>query len=423
MPSLQFKRGPHRRRLQVDVVRDLREPSGDRRHQQLRWLSLFRNSDEDAIIEAIGESVVTSLDVGEVLLRPGEANNNVYLVLSGELAAHLDSNGKLSDAIRIEPGECLGELSAIDGKSVSALVKAVAVSRILTLSQDVFWNRLMAVPGVARNLMVVLAARMRRNTDMVLEGQRRQIELEYLRQELDVARRIQYGMLPHSPMFAGHNDVEVAGMMEAASAVGGDFFDAFFVDSRRLFFCIGDVSGHGIPAAMFMARAVSLMRMAAFSLPDPAALLAQVNDQLCDGNDANMFITLFCGFLDVKSGCINYSNAGHLAPIVCSNGMARQIPLPKGIVIGVMTGVKYRRCEIFLKQGDLMLCFTDGVTESQTPAEEEYSEPRLIDFLEENAVHSLEESLHKIRLDVARFTLTQELADDCTLLALRRLSA
>jgi sigma-B regulation protein RsbU (phosphoserine phosphatase) len=420
---MHFKRGPDRRRLDISVTQDLREPTNDRRHQHLRWLSLFRDVDEEAIIEAIGDSAVINLDVNEVLLKPGEPNNTVFLVLSGELAAYLDSNGKLEDAISIHPGDCLGELSAIDGKPVSALVKALVVSRILPLSPDVFWNRLMAVPGVARNLMVVLAARMRRNNEVMLEGQRRQIELEYLRQELDVARQIQFGMLPiRSPMFPERRDVEVAGLMEAASAVGGDFFDAFFVDSQRLFFCIGDVSGHGIPAAMFMARAVSLMRMAAFSLSDPAALLARINDQLCTGNDANMFITLFCGFLDVDTGRIDYSNAGHLAPIVFSNGTSRQMPLPKGMVIGVMPGIHYRRCEASLDQSDVLLCFTDGVTESQTPAEEEYSEPRLTELLAVHASLSLEDLLHRIRLDVARFTATQELADDCTLLALRRWS-
>ena len=129
----------------------------------------------------------------------------------------------------------------------------------------------MAVPGVARNLLIVLSARMRRNTEVMLEGQRRQIELEYLRQELDIARQLQNGMLPmHGRLFPERQDIEIAGMMEAASFIGGDLFDAFFADEQRLFFCIGDVSGHGIPAAMFMARAISLMRIAAMSITRPA---------------------------------------------------------------------------------------------------------------------------------------------------------
>ena len=212
-----YKRGPDRRKQTTSVAKDLRAQPGDRRHQHLRWLSLFHGADEAAVIEAIGESAVVQLEANDVLLKPNEPNDTVFLVLSGELAAYLDSNGKLTDAISIHPGECLGELSAIDGKPVSALVKALVTARVLPLSQDVFWNRLMAVPGIARSLMAVLATRMRRNNALVLEGQRRQIELEYLRQELEVARQLQFGMLPiRSPMFPERRDIEVAGMMEAA---------------------------------------------------------------------------------------------------------------------------------------------------------------------------------------------------------------
>ena len=416
-----FKRSSERRTVNVSVVPERRDLEVGRRQQQLRWLSLFREADESAVIEAIGDSAVLDLMPDDVLLRPGDPNNTVYLVLSGELAAYLDSNGKSDDAIVIPAGECLGELSAIDGKPVSALVKATVPSRVLPLTQDLFWNRLKAVPGVARNLMVVLAARMRRNNEVVLEGQRRQIELEYLRQELDVARQLQLGMLPlRSPMFPDRQDVDVAGLMEAASAVGGDFFDAFFVAPQRLFICVGDVSGHGIPAAMFMARAVSLMRIAAFSIPEPAALLERVNDQLCAGNDANIFVTLFCGMLDIETGHLTYSNAGHLPPLVVRAGRCEHLPLPKGTVIGVLPGIPYRNLETFLLSDELLLCFTDGVTEAQTPAGEEFTEPALARLIETQAPLPLESLLALVRAEVARFTGTTELADDCTLLAVRR---
>jgi sigma-B regulation protein RsbU (phosphoserine phosphatase) len=418
---MHFNRGSDRRIDDISVAQERRKFAADRRQQQLQFLSLFRNADEGEVVEAIGESEVLHLHAGEILLHPGETNETVFLVLSGTLAAYLDSSGKVDDAIAIEAGECLGELSAIDGKPVSALVKASVDSRVLALSQDIFWNRLMAVPGVARNLMVVLTTRMRRNNAIVLEGQRRQIELAYLRQELDVARQLQLGMLPiRKPMFPDRQDVEVAGMMEAASAVGGDLFDAFFVAPQRLFFCIGDVSGHGIPAAMFMARAVSLMRMAAFVQDDPAVLLARVNDQLCAGNGANMFITLFCGFLDTGTGRISYSNAGHLAPILVRRGDSQPLELPKGMVIGVMEGIRYRSLDAELQPDDVLLCFTDGVTEAQTATEEDYSEPRLARLVADQAECALDDLLQQIRADVARFTDTQELADDCTLLAVRR---
>lgn len=418
---MRFKRASERRTADILIVTEQRHEQGDRRHQSLRWFSLFRDANESAVIEAIGDSEVIDLMPDDVLLRPGDPNDTVYLVLSGGLAAYLDSSGKPGDAIAIPAGECLGELSAIDGKPVSALVKASVPSRVLPLSQDLFWIRLMAVPGVARNLMVLLAARMRRNSEVMLAGQRRQIELEYLRQELDVARQLQLGMLPlRNPMFPERQDVDVAGLMEAASAVGGDLFDAFFVAPQRLFFCVGDVSGHGIPAAMFMARTVSLMRIAALSFPQPAELIERVNDQLCVGNDANMFVTLFCGMLDIETGHLTYANAGHLPPIVVRAGHCEPLPLPKGTVIGVLPGIRYRNLDTVLLHDDLLLCFTDGVTEAQTPTGEEFTEPALARLIEAQAALPLEGLLAMVRCEVSRFTETTELADDCTLLAVRR---
>ncbi len=416
-----FKRASERRTADRPIVTEQRHALGDRRQQTLRWFSLFRDADEAAVIDAIGDAQVIDLMPDDVLLRPGDANDTVYLVLSGGLAAYLDSSGKPGDAIAIPAGECLGELSAIDGKPVSALVKASVPSRVLPLSQDLFWIRLMAVPGVARNLMALLAARMRRNSEIMLEGQRRQIELEFLRQELNVARQLQLGMLPlRQPMFPERQDVDVAGLMEAASMVGGDLFDAFFIAPQRLFFCIGDVSGHGIPAAMFMARAVSLLRIAAFSFPQPAELVERVNDQLCVGNDANMFVTLFCAVLDTETGHLSYANAGHLPPIVVRAGRCEALPLPKGTAIGVLSGLHYRSMETVLQPDELLLCFTDGVTEAQTPAGEEFTEPSLARLIEAHAALPLDNLLARVRAEVVRFTGTTELADDCTLLAVRR---
>lgn len=418
---LLFHRGRDRRKQTRAVDLDRRSATVARRHTNLDWLSLFKGADEAAVIAAIGDSEVLQLQPGDTLLTPGEANDKVFLVLAGQLCAYLGNDSQQDAAIPISVGECLGELSAIDGKPVSALVKAITESRILRLTQDTFWNRLMAVPGVARNLMVVLAERMRRNTEAMLEGQRRQIELQYLRQELDVARQLQLGMLPmHRPLFPDRRDIEIAGMMEAASTIGGDLFDAFFVDEKRLFISIGDVSGHGIPAAMFMARAVSLMRIAAFDIDCPAKLLEKINEQLCAGNDANMFVTLFCGFLEVDTGRFIYANGGHLAPIHAREGQPGSLAIPRGTILGVIAGMTYVRSEVMLNKGDLLLCYTDGVTEAQTAVGEEFSELRLMMLVREAAAGPLETILGSIRREVANFSGDPRLTDDCTMLAIRR---
>lgn len=422
--QISFKRGISRRNKSVTVHLEKRTLVDDRRSRGVIWLPLFHDADESAVIEAIGDSDILTLEAGATLLRPGQPNDAVFLILVGELGAYLGDSQNPESVITMAPGDCIGELSAIDGKSVSALVKVIKQSRVLRLSHDVFWNRLMVVPGVARNLLAVLAKRMRRNTEIVLEAQRKQIELEYIQQELDIARQLQIGMLPmRRPWFPGRTDVEIAGMMEAASSVGGDLFDAFFVDDQRLFFCIGDVSGHGIPAAMFMARAISLLRITAFVDTCPAAVLARVNGQLCAGNDANMFVTLFCGFLQVNSGHVVYSNGGHLAPLHWRDGKMNTLPIPKGAIIGVLPEAKYAPATVVLNQGDFLLCFTDGVSEAQTPVGEEYTEARLLNVVKEIALQPLELILSLVRADVADFSSDNKLADDCTMLAIRKLSA
>lgn len=416
-----FRRGADRRAGVVDAAAERRRSGGDRRQRGPDWLSLFRGADAAAVVETIGNCDVIALPAGATLLRPGDANRDVYLLLSGELAAYLDSALAAHAAMPIRPGECVGELSAIDGKPVSARVVAVTESRVLMLHQELFWNRLMAIPGVARNLMVALAERMRRSNEVTLEGQRKRLALEHLRQELDVARQLQAGMLPlRRPLFPGRSDLEVAGVMEPASAVGGDLFDAFFVDDQRLFFCVADVSGHGIPAALFMARAVGLMRIAAMGTGRPDEVLARINNQLCQGNDTSMFMTIFCGFLDVATGHLVYSNGGHCGPAVICDGKSRCLPMPKGTLTGAIPDLPFLAGETVLGRGDTLFCFTDGATEAQNGQGEEFSEVRLFEAAIRHANHGLDEMLDAVRQEIAAFTGNGTLDDDCTLLAVRR---
>ncbi len=140
----------------------------------------------------------------------------------------------------------------------------------------------MAVPGVTRNLLASLSERMRRGNEAMLEAQRKQLALEHVARELQIARQLQTSKIS-SPgrLFPERAHIEMAGMMDPASVVGGDFFDAFFADERHLFFCVGDVSGHEIPAAWFMARAIGLIRIAEIGTRHPEQILERINEQLC----------------------------------------------------------------------------------------------------------------------------------------------
>lgn len=415
-----FKRCQERRHRST-LHKPERRRKMERRLLDLSWIPLFRDADSRAVADALAVCEVLELPAGTRLLSPGETNHTIYIPLSGNVVAHLDSRSGPDSSIAIVPGECVGELSAIDGKPVSALVETLTEARVLALSSDVFWNRLMTLPSVARNLRIALSERMRRTNELALKAQRQQLELIHLRKELDVARQLQVSMLPlQRPLFPERQDIDVCGFMEPASSVGGDLFDAFFVNERRLFFCIGDVSGHGVASALFMARTIGLIRILAMSTVQPDRLLKQLNDRLCIGNDTNIFVTMFCGFLEVETGKMVYSNGGHCAPILRTAAGSRLMPIPKGPLIGAFAGMDFGAMRLSLNPGDMLFCYTDGVTEAQTTAGEEFSEERCLPILDQVGHISLAEVLDTFRREVAGFTGSGVLEDDCTMLALRR---
>jgi sigma-B regulation protein RsbU (phosphoserine phosphatase) len=267
----------------------------------------------------------------------------------------------------------------------------------------------------------MLSERMRRGNEAILEAQRTQLALEHVRRELSIARQLQTSMIPvRGRLFPERGDIEIAGMMNSASEVGGDFFDAFFVDERHLFFCVGDVSGHGIPAALFMARTIALIRVAAMGTRNPDRLLERINEQLCAGNDANMFVTLFCAFLDVTSGRLVYANAGHCAPLVAHAGRASLLPIPKGAPVGVIPGLGYAANEVQLQEGVALVCFTDGVLEAESAAGHEFSQERLLAVSAASSGLSVEHLLQSVQRELAIFLDDRPPADDCTVLAVRR---
>jgi sigma-B regulation protein RsbU (phosphoserine phosphatase) len=418
-----FRRGPDRRGTSVPVAQERRH--GDRRSEAIRWIPLFQDANQGDLFATLGDCEILLVPAGETLLRAGEANHNVFILLAGKLVVHLEAEPGAEAAIDFDiiPGECVGELSAIDGKPISAEVRAIEDARVLRMGRDVFWNRVMRLTGVAQNLMVTLTGRMRRANGKALALQREQLELEYLRKELEVARQLQASMLPlQRPLFPGRSDIEVCGFMESASKVGGDLFDAFFVDDRTLFVCIGDVSGHGIAAALFMVRVIGLLRTLAMETTQPEKLLETLNDRLCIGNDANLFVTLFCGFLDVASGSFVYANGGHCAPIVCRGQDAALLPVPKGILIGASSGRHYASMRRDLAIGETLLCYTDGVTEAENCSGVAFSEAGCIAGLRRNAEAPLPDLLDALHGQVVVHTGSKTLADDCTMLVVRRVA-
>ena len=384
-------------------------------------IALFRGAEPSVIVEAIADCEIRILPVGATLLQPGQSNDTIYVLLSGQLAAYLDGTRRPGTGIAVQPGESVGEMSAIDGKPVSAFVVAVTESRLLLLPGKLFWSRLGNVAGVTRNLLASLSERMRRGNEAMLEAQRKQLAHEHVQRELQIARQLQTSMIPlRGRLFRERADIEMAGMMDAASDVGGDFFDAFFADERHLFFCVGDVSGHGIPAALFMARTIGLIRIAAMGTRHPEQLLEHINEQLCARNSANMFVTLFCAFLDVVSGRLVYANGGHCPPFCAHEGRASLLPTPKGALVGITPGLRYSAKEVRLDEGVALICYTDGVTEAESAPGHAFSEERLLSIGAAHCGQSVEDLLLSVQREVATFLDGVPLADDCTLVVVRR---
>lgn len=413
-----FRRGEERRKRSLSVTTERRRH--DRRHRGMSWIPLFSDADVTSVTVALSACEVLEVPAATPLLMPGQANQNVFIPLSGVVHAYLDTDENPEFVISIAPGDCVGELSAIDGKPVSALVSTSSDARILKIPNRVFWEKLMALPGVARNLCAMLSERMRRTNEMALKAQKKQLELQHLKKELDVARRLQTSMIPlQRPLFPEYQDVEACGFMEPAASIGGDFFDTFFVREDLLFLCIGDVSGHGIASALFMARTIGLIRVLAVSITDPSQLMKELNDRLCDGNDADIFVTLFCGFLNIRTGDLSYSNGGHCAPMVVSRQGSRLLPIPPGPLVGAFSDVSYGLRSCVLTPSDTLFCYTDGVTEAQSASGEEFSEERVLRLLMQTDSLPIPAILETCRDAVATFTGKRLLDDDCTMFSVR----
>jgi sigma-B regulation protein RsbU (phosphoserine phosphatase) len=208
--------------------------------------------------------------------------------------------------------------------------------------------------------------------------------------------------------------------MEAAKDVGGDFYDAFFATPDRLFIAIGDVSGKGVAAALFMARTITQMRMEAVRKRSPSTILEAVNRALCEGNDAGMFVTIFCGILEIETGQFSFANAGHNPPVLLgADGGHDFLPVKKGLVAGILNTSSYPTDTIRLQPGQSVLLYTDGVTEAMNPCDEFYSEERFLDTVRTRVWPEPRELIETVRTSIAEFTQTAPQADDITMLALR----
>ncbi len=243
---------------------------------------------------------------------------------------------------------------------------------------------------------------------------------ERLESELKIARNIQMSFLPkHFPPFPELTAFDLHADLTPAREVGGDLYDFFLIAPTRLLFLVGDVSGKGVPAALFMAVAKTLIKGIAEQENDPAEILAKVNRELCVDNESMLFVTMFLAILDCDTGEMTFSNAGHNPPArIAPDGTVSWLPLPRGLFLGVMEDAVYRTSLTTLARGEKLVAFTDGVTEAMNPAEELFGSSRLLDTLAGVATLPPELLDAAVMNAVRVFAGDAEQADDITILSI-----
>jgi sigma-B regulation protein RsbU (phosphoserine phosphatase) len=252
------------------------------------------------------------------------------------------------------------------------------------------------------------------------ERERERAEKERIGTELNVAASIQTSMLPCIfPPFPDRTEFDLYASMLPAKEVGGDFYDFYFIDHDNLAVVIADVSGKGVPAALFMVITKTLIKNCSFC-KSPKDVFESVNNKLCENNEADMFVTAFMGFYNITSGKFTYVNAGHNPPLVKKHGSGYEfLEMKPGFVLAWMENAQYDEKEITLKPGDVLYLYTDGVTEAMNGRRELFGEGRLLAALNANRDSRPEELLSAVKREVDKFADGAQQADDITMLAVK----
>ena len=244
---------------------------------------------------------------------------------------------------------------------------------------------------------------------------------ERIDKELEFAKNIQHSALPSVfPPYPNRKEFDIYARMDTAKEVGGDFYDFYFIGENHLAFLIADVSGKGIPAAMFMMTAKTMIKSLAESGLSVEEVLTLANNKLCETNDAGMFVTVWLGILDTDTGDVDFAVAGHNPPLIChGDGKFEYLKTRAGLVLAGMDGVKYRKNQVKLSPGDVIYLYTDGVTEANNKDKELYGEERLINFINTRNDTDMKTLCGDVKADVDCFVGEADQFDDITMLALR----
>lgn len=284
-----------------------------------------------------------------------------------------------------------------------------------------FNNKLPKVSGHSdishlRDSFVVMQRELVRYIDDLRTTTEKKASME---RDLHIAAQIQNGLIPKSfPAFPERNDIDIHGLLVPAKEVGGDIFD-FFIQDERLFFIIGDVSGKGVPASLFMMVVGHLFRNVGRYSNNPTVIVSGINNGLAEGNEQNMFCTLFCGVLDMETGKLDYCNAGHNAPIFISNGNAEYMKPCTNLPTGILADFPYQGESMQVERNDALFLYTDGVTEAENRDNALFGDEntlKIVDILKDSTMEDLSNGVFDA---VKAYADGSEQSDDITMLCLR----
>ena len=269
--------------------------------------------------------------------------------------------------------------------------------------------------------LLALGLIIHRSAKNISSLQKANMENERVENELNIARKIQMDMIPKGfPPFPERNDINIYGSLVPAKLVGGDLYD-FFIRDEKLYFCIGDVSGKGVPGALIMAAGYTLYRSLAAHESDPSRIMQTLNEALSKSNESNMFVTMFIGVLDLPTGRLRYCNAGHEKPYVIGKEI-KALQVKPHLPLGVMDDMIYTTQEDILANGDMVFLYTDGLTEAKDTKHEQFGLKRveiMLETFEEYGSIPTEALINMVSRKVAAFVGDAEQSDDLTLLAIQ----
>lgn len=406
--------------------------------QIIARLPIFKSLTGEEIHQLAQVVNLVCVSAGSILMREGEAGDRFYVIVDGQVAIIKALGTREESLLGVRnPGDYLGEMSLLNWDGLrTASAQARGDVRLIEITRDHFNNLLKQQPELVFEMVREMSHRLTRSQEsalQVLQEKNRQlqqaydelqaaqaqlVEKEKLERELQVAREIQLSILPRRlPSVAGY---DLGALIVPARAVGGDFFDVFPLDKEHLGIVIGDVTDKGIPAAIYMAQTRALLRAKASREFTPAQTLRLVNRLLVDTNDSGMFVTVLYGSLNLTTGEIDYARAGHEIPILRSaSGERTTLPYAPGMPLGIMDRPMIDRQKAVIRPGDLLLLYTDGVTDGLTLGSDAVGTGRLEQMMADWKDMTAQQICTEISQAVKKHQNGHPQFDDVTLVAIR----